>query len=255
MNTEFLFGSRLRANAHSSTDNSARRIAIGVMVTASTMLIAGCGAAGFPVTGVVIDSGTKLPMANVWVAQVWRKHTLGIPGLKDPSMAACTAVQVIQTNAQGQFRFESPPGFSLDRSNGYWTASSDHRAHIVGYENDYEGGPLDENTAVAKSNVGLTQKVKVLTKKIPTREETLEKFFEALNVWQCLPIVPAFKPVEESLLRTLVQMGVTPEELADTIVKYNNPLKEAWITREYVMKNSDRISKYNRLFVEGKAKQ
>lgn len=254
MNTEFSTASQFRAHANSSIAKSVRRLVIGIVVAASTMLIAGCGAAGFPVTGVVIDSGTKLPMANVWVAQVWRKHTLGIPGLKDPSMAACSAVQVIQTNAQGQFRFESPPGFSLERSDGYWKASSDHRAHIVGYENDHEGAALDGNTQIAKSNFGFPQKVKVLVKKIPTREQTLEKFFEALNVWQCLPIVPAFKPVEESLMRTLVQMGVTPEEFADAIVRYQNPTKEVWITREYVMRNSDRFAQYNRLFLEGKAK-
>ena len=229
-----------------------RLLGLGAVALAALTLTS-CGAAGFPVTGVVLDSGTKQPLANVWVVQEWVILSPGVPFLQGASYSPCARVQVARTDATGRFVLEKPAGFTLP--SGYTSAKANHLAHAVGYEREYDGGKAEKS--IAKPNFGFTQEVEVWVKKIASRDEIVDKVFDVLNVKECGFQPTSFAQVEESLLRALVQRDVTPEELADASIRNMRRLQVSvpgYQTRDFQLRGSFFV-RYKAMYTEMKAKQ
>ena len=133
----------------------------GVLVL---LCVGGCGAAGFVVTGQLIDGETGKPVPNAWVHQEWMlSERISLPIEKGGAGTfPCVDEQVVRTDAKGNFRFEQPPKL---RYNPITRSASAYVTPLIpGYDIDRD----------KSKNQGESHQV-VVAKRIP-RTETRETF-------------------------------------------------------------------------------
>lgn len=98
--------------------------------------VTGCDAAGFVVTGQLIDGETGKPMPNAWVHQEWVVSRRIAYNPNGSTARGCAAEQVVKTDATGKFRFERPQ--NLKESFVEYSASAYVTPLIPGYDIDRE---------------------------------------------------------------------------------------------------------------------
>ena len=84
-----------------------RLLGLGAVALAA-LTLSSCGANGFAVEGVVVDSDSGKPVPNAWVHQEWKVSDRIPMSWSSSSATGCVAEQVSKADANGKFRFEVP---------------------------------------------------------------------------------------------------------------------------------------------------